>query len=134
MIAWTPALSTGIPLVDEHHKAIFRWLAELERAAADERTLFGAYAITRLKQYVKVHFDAEEALMKSAGYPALVEHMQEHSAFRANLGELHLRSIGEDVSLDTVALMQDWLTHHIAKTDMAYVPYLRPQASEAHPS
>lgn len=134
MIAWTPALSTGIPLLDEHHKAIFRWLAELESAAAEERTLFGAYAITRLKQYVKVHFEAEEALMKSAGYPALVEHMQEHAAFRANLGELHLRSIGEDVSLATVALLENWLTQHIAKTDMDYIPYLRPPAAGIHPA
>jgi hemerythrin len=127
MIEWTPALSTGIPLLDEHHKAIFRWLAELESAAAEERTLFGAYAITRLKQYVKVHFAAEESLMLAAGYPQLAEHSAEHSAFRARLGDLHLRSISEDVSSATVALLHDWLIHHITGTDMAYVPYLKQQ-------
>jgi two-component system sensor histidine kinase PilS (NtrC family) len=37
MIQWTPALSTGIPLLDEQHQTIFRWLAELESATAEQR-------------------------------------------------------------------------------------------------
>jgi len=125
MIEWTPALSTGIPLLDEQHKAIFRWLAELEAAAVDQRTLFGAYAVTRLKHYARDHFAAEEALMKSAAYPQLNEHMAEHAAFRAKLAELQLKSIAEDLSTDTVKFLEDWLTNHIAKTDMAYVPFLK---------
>ena len=112
-------------MLDAQHKAIFQWLAELENAAADRRTLLGAYAIARLKSHVREHFAAEEALLKSAGYPHLVEHMAEHAAFRTRLGELQLKSITHDVSLDTVELLKEWLTNHIAKTDMAYVPYLR---------
>jgi len=125
MIEWTPALSTGVPLLDEQHKAIFQWLAELERATVDERTLFGVYAITRLKHYMREHFAAEEALMKAAEYPGLGAHMAEHAKFRAKLGELQIKSIGEDISTETVEFLVDWLTHHIAGTDMAYVPYLR---------
>ncbi len=124
MIEWTPALSTGVPLLDEQHKAIFQWLAELERAAVDERTLFGVYAITRLKHYMREHFAAEEALMKAAEYPDLVAHMAAHAEFRAKLGELQIKCIGEDISMDTVEFLKDWLTHHISRTDMAYVPYL----------
>ncbi len=125
MIAWTPSLSTGNEVLDEQHKALFRWLAELESAASDERTLFGAYAITRLKTYTRNHFAAEEALMKASGYPALAEHVAEHESFRARLAELHLQSIGEDISADTVKFLTDWLTNHIAKSDMAYAPYLK---------
>ncbi|MCE9570824.1 MAG: bacteriohemerythrin [Rhodocyclales bacterium] len=125
MIEWTPALSTGNELLDEQHKAIFRWLAELDSAAAQERTLFGAYAITRLKNYTRSHFAAEEALLKATGYPGLEEHMAEHETFRARLAELHLKSIGEDISADTVKFLTDWLTNHIARSDMAYAPYLK---------
>lgn len=127
MIEWTSALGTGVDLLDEQHKVIFQWLAELDSAAADERTLFGAYAITRLKHYTRDHFAAEEVLMKSAAYPGLTEHMVEHAAFRAKLAELQLKSIGEDISADTVQFLRDWLIHHIAVTDMAYVPYLKSQ-------
>jgi hemerythrin-like metal-binding protein len=112
-------------LLDEQHKAIFRWLAELDSAAAQERTLFGAYAITRLKNYTRSHFAAEEALLKATGYPGLEEHMAEHETFRARLAELHLKSIGEDISEDTVRFLTDWLTNHIARSDMAYASYLK---------
>lgn len=125
MIEWTLDLSTGVQLLDEHHQAIFQWLAELDNAAAEERTLFGVFALTRLKQYTREHFAAEEALMKAAGYPDLAAHAATHEAFCAKLAELHLKSIAEDISEETVAFLRDWLTNHIVKTDMAYVPYLK---------
>lgn len=125
MIEWTHAISTGVPLLDEHHQNIFAWLAELESAALDKRTLFSVYALVRLKHYTRDHFAAEEALMKSAGFPGLTAHMAEHAAFRVRLGELQIKSMGQDISTDTVKLLSDWLTHHITKTDMAYVPYMR---------
>lgn len=125
MIEWTPALRTGLPLLDEHNKTIFRWLAELESAAAEDRTLFGVYALTRLKHCVREHFAAEEALMKSADYPELVRHRAEHALFRGKLAELQLNSIGREIPLDTVVALQDWLTNHICQADMSYVGYLQ---------
>lgn len=125
MIEWTPNLSTGVAVLDEQHKAIFQWLAELESATAEQRTLFGVYVITRLKHYMREHFAAEEAMMKAAGYPDLEQHRAEHAKFRAKLEELQLKSIGEDISSDTVRFLNNWLTNHIARTDMAYVPYLK---------
>lgn len=125
MIEWTSTLSTGIPLLDEQHQEIFQWLAELERAAVDERTLFGVYAITRLKHYMREHFAAEEALMKAAGYPGLAAHIAEHAEFRTRLAEFQIKAIGEDVTPDTVDFLVSWLTRHIAGIDMAYVPYLK---------
>lgn len=124
MIQWTPALATGVASLDEQHQAIFQWLAELERAAMEERTLFGVYAITRLNRYMREHFAEEEALMKAAGYPDLADHIREHAEFRTRLGELQIKSISQDISMDTVVFLQTWLTKHITKTDMAYVPYL----------
>ena len=44
MMKWTPAIETGVVLLDEQHKEIFQWLAELQSAAVDERTLFGVYS------------------------------------------------------------------------------------------
>ena len=125
MIEWTPDLSTGVPKLDEQHKEIFQWLAELENATVEERTLFGVYVVTRLKHYLREHFAAEEALMRAADYPDLEQHIAQHAEFRARLEELQLKSIGEDISLDTVRFLNHWLCNHIARTDMAYVPYLK---------
>lgn len=125
MNQWTPALSTGVTVLDDQHKAIFQWLAELESASDDQRTLFGVYVITRLKHYMREHFAAEEAMMQAAAYPGLEQHLAEHAVFRAKLDELQLKSIGEDISSETVRFLNHWLTNHIAKSDMAYVPYLK---------
>lgn len=125
MIEWTPALSTGVTELDNQHKAIFEWLAELENASTDQRTLFGVYVVTRLKHYMRQHFAAEEALMEAAGYPGLEQHRAEHAWFREKLEEIQLKSIGEDISTDTAAFLNHWLTDHIASSDMAYVPYLK---------
>lgn len=124
MIQWTPALATGVPLLDEQHQTIFRWLAELESATAEQRTLFGAYAITRLQSYVRDHFAAEEALMQAAGYPDLAAHVAEHESFRRRLAELQVQAMVRDASADTVVFLRDWLVNHIGKTDMSYVPCL----------
>ncbi len=131
MMTWTPDLSTGVPRLDEQHREIFQWLAELQSATADERTLFGVYVITRLKHYMREHFATEEAMMRAAGYPGLVQHMAKHAEFRAKLEELQLKSIAQDISEDTVNFLTEWLTHHIAETDMAYVPYLKRPATGA---
>ena len=102
MIAWTPSLSTGNEVLDEQHKAIFRWLAELDSAASDERTLFGAYAMTRLKNYTRSHFAAEEALMKASGYPGLADHIAEHESFRAR----HARWFADFASMHGLSTAQ----------------------------
>ena len=125
MNAWTPALATGVAQLDLQHQNIFQWLAELESATGDKRTLLGVYAITRLKQFIREHFAQEEKLMRAVGYPGLAEHMAEHAAFRAKLDELQRRSIGQDISQETVDFLKAWVTEHISKTDMAYVPYLK---------
>lgn len=122
---WTPDLSTGVSSIDDQHKQLFLWLAELQSATADQRTLFGVYVITRLKHYIREHFATEEALMRAAAYSGLDQHLAEHATFRARLEELQLKSIGEDISEDTVRFLTEWLVHHITDTDMAYVPCLK---------
>jgi hemerythrin len=116
---------TGISLLDEQHAEIFRWLDQLTGATTDRRTLFGVYVITRLKHCIREHFASEEALMASVGFPDLALHMAEHAELRTRLGELQLSSIGHDISTGTVDFLKDWTANHIARFDMAYVPYLK---------
>ena len=131
MTEWTAKLSTGNPLLDEHHKEIFLWLAELESAAEDQRTLFSVYAITRLKNYAREHFAAEENIMRSVGYPGLAEHKEEHAAFWNKLNDLQHKSIEQGITTDIAEFLKTWFSQHIAKTDLAYVPYLHKRDSDA---
>lgn len=121
---WSDALATGVADIDEQHKSLFRWFGELESAAADQRMMMAAYAITRLSHYTRTHFAAEEVLMERSGYPQLASHRAEHEAFRKRLSALQSEAVVRDVSEDAVVLLREWLVHHISQVDMAYVPHV----------
>lgn len=124
MTKWTKTLATGDEVLDEQHKGLFHCLDELQTATAENRTLLAVYTMTRLKHYVREHFDTEEAVMKKCQYPKLAEHIVEHAKFRAKVADLQSRSIVLDVSGETVEFLTDWLVNHIAKSDLDYVRYL----------
>lgn len=122
---WTSALATGHDTIDAQHRELFQCLADLERAAAEDSTMFAAYTLTRLKHYVRDHFTAEEALLKACGYPRYEEHVAEHARFRQRLAEFQVHSVRTDITGEMVAFLYDWLSQHIARVDLDYVPYLK---------
>ncbi len=132
---WSDSLATGVAAIDEQHRSLFDWFAQLESAAADQRLMTAAYALTRLTQYTRSHFEAEEQLMAAAGYPRLAAHREEHEAFRQQLRDLQNQSVTRDISGDAVALLRDWLVKHIMVSDMDYVPYARgPSPGKGEPA
>lgn len=122
---WTKALETGHEIIDHQHQGLFECLAELETATAEQRTLLAVYSITRLKHYVREHFETEEAVMKQCRYPKLKEHIVEHQTFRTKMLDLQSKAIVMDVSMEMVGFLSDWLVNHIAKSDLEYVRFLR---------
>lgn len=122
---WTKALATGHEIIDEQHKALFRCLEELEMATTEQRTLLAVYSITRLKHYVREHFETEEAVMKQCEFPKLKEHIAEHESFRTKMTDLQGKAVILDVSAEMVEFLADWLVNHVAVSDLEYVPYLK---------
>jgi hemerythrin len=116
---WTNDLATGVAEIDEQHRSLFDWLGQLECAAADQRAMTAAYCLTRLGQYTRSHFDAEEALMAGCAYPGLANHRAEHDAFREQLRELQAASLNRDITGDAIELLRSWLVTHIMVSDMA---------------
>jgi len=122
---WTNALATGHELIDRQHQGLFACLAELETATAEQRTLLAVYSITRLKHYVREHFETEESVMKQCKFPKLKEHLAEHENFRAKMSDLQGKAITLDVSAEMVEYLADWLVNHVARSDLEFVPYLK---------
>lgn len=122
---WTNALATGHEIIDQQHQGLFECLAELETATAERRTLLAVYSITRLKHYVREHFETEEAVMEKCRFPKLQEHIVEHQKFRTKMIDLQTKAIVLDVSTEMVEFLSDWLVNHITKSDLEYVPYLK---------
>lgn len=122
---WSDKLATGVAEIDEQHQMLFQFFAQLEDATADQRIMTAAYALTRLSQYTRSHFTAEEKLMEANRYPALAAHRDEHEAFRKKLAELQTLATSQDISTATITLLRDWLIKHIMVSDMDYVPYTK---------
>jgi len=123
----------GIPSIDAQHQALFGHAARFEEAVSSRAP---AYQLEELfdflAHYVRVHFEAEEALMREAAYPELAAHAHEHQEFLRRLGHLvPLWEVeGESEVLVNVLLgfIHPWLTGHVNSTDARLGAFLA-----AHP-
>ena len=121
---WTEDLRTGVDVVDEQHQGIFSWFNELKQATDERRTLFAAYVVTRLGQYVREHFAIEESLLREKGYPRIEEHLAEHEDFRQKLRELKMKAISDAMASEMIELLRDWLARHICESDKDYARFI----------
>ena len=128
LMPWSAELELGIAKIDEQH----RWLVdrinalhdELGRPAPDRQTL--GDILESLVDYTMNHFIVEEEIFKRHNYPQTDAHLGEHNTFTGRiivlLDQFHE---GAEVGGETMALLKDWLTHHILTVDKAYVPFFK---------
>jgi hemerythrin len=129
---WTRALAVGHAVIDGQHRELFRRHAQLVEAMkagdlTEIRRLFDF-----LGNYVVEHFDEEEQLMKTSGYPAAALHAVAHAAFvreyRALRTEFEEHGPTAAVSIKVKTWIGDWLVTHIAKADQGLALHLRSAA------
>ena len=130
---WSTEFETGIKAIDNDHKALFEEINQLAVAlieqASDEEVV---QAINCLESYVHEHFSREEVFMIQAGYPGTEEHIKKHRALTRKVGLLRKLHEDETATIDPqkfVKFLSNWLSSHILKVDMAYLPYLQGEAS-----
>lgn len=124
---WSEEFSIGIREIDEQH----RWLVETtnklydELAKEDPQRAVAGEVLEGLIAYTMNHFIVEEELFQRHGYPETLAHKAEHDRFTANvMGLLERFEQGADINDDVLALIKDWLTHHILTVDKQYAPFL----------
>lgn len=130
MLTWDPSLAIDVPEIDDQHRTLF---AEVNRFDAAVRAGIQGAEIRQLfaflGRYAQEHFEAEERLMREAGYPRLASHALEHAEFRRRLATLlpHWESEGESIALlmAVSGFLARWLRDHVATSDRAIGEYLR---------
>jgi hemerythrin-like metal-binding protein len=136
-LPWLPEYELGHPIVDDQHRKWFQltnvFLKKAYAGEADfasvEKTLESVVA------YSCYHFQAEEAFMRSFGYPQskLDPHIAAHDAFVKRMGEL--AQLCRQGSPETIQQMIDfltgWLRKHIVETDVKYIRYYEEIGPEA---
>lgn len=126
----------GVEPIDTEHRRLFEILATVHDALLSNDFSAGpiiSKAIAELLEYTNQHFASEEAIMESAGYPALAEHRALHRDLVARLREIEIRAEFEDQygPAELAAFLYSWLADHILTEDMAFGEFSR-GASNRH--
>jgi hemerythrin-like metal-binding protein len=126
---WSPKYTVNHPVMDEHHHTLFRLVDRLSDAIFEkkEKEVIGEI-LSSLIDYTKMHFAAEEQLMRQANFPGVLQHKEAHDKLVAQVQELQRRYREGDSSVTTEIsqfLMTDWLVKHILGMDELYAPYFK---------
>jgi hemerythrin len=127
---WDRRLETGIRLIDEQHRELFKRIDALELAIYNTRATAELVDLIKyLEEYVIEHFDAEEVILTDFFYPDFPKHLFEHNEFRKLYNEMkeECRTRGPDayLAIDVDKLIRKWWENHIMKSDMDFVPYVK---------
>ncbi len=125
MIEWSAIFETGIPVVDEEHKQLFRMLnhmaAEVGKGEQNEDSL--NESLDSLMAYSEQHFMDEEKIMmqhKIDNRHFLLQRM-EHQSFIYDVTRMRSEVLLDDSITDRfeklVKFVASWLIYHTLRTD-----------------
>ncbi len=124
---WDDRYDTGIRIIDEQHRELFRLVNDLRRMVQDG-TERGTVAdlLEQLVIFTKLHFDTEEALMGQYDYPDLSGHASEHASMLTSLRELlaKFHESHQTMAMLVPTFMEGWLRHHISDGDFGFKTFL----------
>ncbi len=128
LLQWSEKLSVGVIEMDRQHQRLVQLINHLYDAmAAGKGDDVKKQVLGELVTYTKVHFAAEQCLMREHGYPHLIDHERLHDQLTAKVVELNEKiqsgKMVPSVSLGT--FLKDWLVTHIVEEDKKYGQYIR---------
>lgn len=127
---WSDIYTLGIADLDEQHKKIVDIINRLHQAVNDGKNDDDiSRAIQELVEHARTHFNYEENLLKTHGYPELEEHKTYHKQLAAKVMHLQERYLGGDAPscLEMTNYCKNWLSDHILRIDVRFIPYLKKQ-------
>ena len=120
MFTWTETMSIDNGFIDEDHKKLIEIanrVVELHHPNRDAEEL--KQAIRDLYDYVKYHFEREEALMKEIEYPHAEAHHQKHEDIVKDMNHYLTTSHHMGEMLENFrTLMNKWVLNHIMDADI----------------
>ncbi len=132
IFGWNKELETGNELIDEQHMQLIIAVNKLLIVRKNRPTKNGESVedcIQYLEQYIKFHFQAEEAFQVECNYPDYRKHQAQHEHLSTQLRFLIVRLEAADYDDDEVntfyAFVCDWVRKHIMEEDMRFARYYR---------
>ena len=129
IVTWEEKYATGIELIDVQHRELVSLINELFRACRMGNEVTGFVfkeAMSRMVEYVRFHFSAEQKLMERINYPERHDHQKRHeSLIRDILAAAKDYNEGKKmVAHQFVRTLKDWVLGHIAVHDKIYAAYI----------
>ncbi|KAB3534716.1 bacteriohemerythrin [Alkaliphilus pronyensis] len=146
MFRWNNSFETGIVEVDKQHFHLVSLLNELNEEVVHQLQ-YDNYdkimaVLLELKEYTEEHFSDEEGLMKDAMekindevklaefWSYFKNHKKEHFSFVVKIKAIFDKDIDEqqeEISVELVAFLIDWLKNHILNIDQQLPNYIATQ-------
>jgi len=130
---WNDSLTTGVPQMDEQHKALIRRIETFDALCASGQTHRALdELLPQLKDYAQYHFSEEEALMQrlDQDYAEFQDHRAVHQQFLVQVQALEAQrqQWGDlQTAMRMRTYLHDWLVGHIADTDQSLARQLLAQ-------
>jgi hemerythrin len=126
-IQWQASFEVGVKMIDDQHQLLVKMINDLHAAmqkAEDRRVL--EKMISRLGVYAAMHFAREERYFDQYAYPDRETHIKVHDDFedQVNRFEEDFKAGKQDLSMEVIGFLSNWLVTHITKTDKKFGPFL----------
>ncbi|OIQ51959.1 Bacteriohemerythrin [Pseudodesulfovibrio hydrargyri] len=124
LIQWDEAMSVGMDELDAQHRELIDLINEAFDAIQrhDEPRMISL--VDKMRDYSVVHFQAEEAVLRSLGYPGIDAHADQHRSYADKVDEFRRDMLVKTNLSQIFIFLSRWLTNHIMHEDRKFIPWL----------
>ena len=122
-IVWKDSFNIGVKEMDEQHKLLVSNINELYNAinTGNSESVVKPTLI-KLTDYIKVHFAAEENLLKMHNYPMIESQIAQHAHYISEIAFMESSLMNKKQTAQNMLLfLKDWFIHHITTEDLKYI-------------
>ena len=126
-IEWGNDLGLGEREMDVEHELLVGLVRALDSALRSGSREEAGRVLEQLLDYTRVHFSAEELMMRLHAYPGVQEHELEHSKLLDQLNEVRSAYHGGQIqpTKELVTALRHWLAEHVQTYDRGLALHLR---------
>lgn len=124
LIQWDETMSVDMDELDEQHRELIDLINETYAAIQRHDEPQMILLLEKMRDYSIVHFEAEEAILRSCGYPGTESHAAQHRSFESRVEDFR-RDMFTKTNLSQVFIfLSRWLSSHIMHEDRKFIPWL----------
>ncbi len=130
LFTWKEDMSVCNKKIDRQHLKLVNLINELHSAMLQGKGQhILAHIMSGLTEYTDEHFLTEEQHFERFDYPDRQNHIAEHASFVQKLNEFKQAMLEgrQQVTIEMIDFLSDWLSHHILETDKQYEVFFQEQ-------